>query len=268
MADTFVATAADLKAGATAVAPAWGAEVVSSNIVGYEKIKIYPGLNMIGGVFQGVGTGEALSLNDQFVDAATSAQSGAGSDEADNIFTYDGSTQEYNKIYYFYYEDGGADDENNKWVDIDTDAVTETTFSDGTGGWYRNRSNTTIELTMAGEVPTNATYTVTLYSGLNFVANPYPMAIALNGANFSVTGVTSGAGSDEADNIFTYDGPTQEYNKIYYFYYEDGGADEEINKWVDIDTDAVTDATVGSGQGFWYRHRGAEPATLTFTKPY
>ena len=248
--------------------PARGAEVISSNIVGYNKITLHPGMNMIGGLFQGVGTGEALSLNGQFANDATVSTAGGGADEADTIMTFDALTQNYNPAYYFYYEDGGSEEENNKWIDPFTDEPTDDSVSEGSGGWYRNRSSSTIQLQMTGEVPTNRTYQVTLYPGMNFVVNPYPAPIAMNGTSFTVTGVTAGGGADEADTIMTFNASTQNYNPAYYFYYEDGGSDEENNKWIDPFTDEPTDDTLDPGIGFWYRYRGTGTATLTFAKPY
>ncbi len=225
-------------------------------------------MNMIGGLFQGVGTGEALSLNGQFSDDATVATSGGGADVADTIMTFDPTTQGYDKIYYFYNEDGAAAEEANKWIDTDTDAPTDDIVAEGTGGWYRNRSNSSIQITMAGEVPTNAVYQVALSPGMNFVANPYPAPIAMNGTTFTVNGVIAGGGADVADTIMTFNPTTQGYDKIYYFYNEDGAAEEEANKWIDTDTDAPTDEAIAAGSGFWYRYRGTGTATITFTKPY
>lgn len=44
-----------------AIGPAWGAEVVSSNIVGYNKVTLTPGYNMIGIQFQEVGSANGSS---------------------------------------------------------------------------------------------------------------------------------------------------------------------------------------------------------------
>ena len=254
---------------AAMVAPAWGAEVVSSNIVGYQKITLYPGLNMIGGLFQGVGTGQSLTLQAQFSDDATKSKFGTGDDVADTIMTYDGEHQEYDKTYYFYADPDNPDPVYDyTWDDTSTDDITPDSLAGAKGGWYRNRANAAIQLTMAGEVPTNAVYTFTLEPGLNFVANPYPQEIALNGQFFSVDHPVYGTGDDVADTIMTYDGEHQEYDKTYYFYADPDNPDPAYDyTWDDTATDDITDFAVQPGQGFWYRHRGSG-ATLTFTRPY
>ena len=254
------------------MAPAWAADVISSNVVGYNKITLHPGMNMIGGLFQGVGTGEALSLNGQFSNDATVSTSGYGADDADSILLFNDDTQEYGKRYYFYYDAEDEDAYNNKWydtADISGEPTTDS-LAGGVAGWYRYRGNSSVQICMAGEVPTNAVYQVTLHPGMNFVANPYPARIALNGNSFTVTGITSGYGADDADSILLFNAGTQEYGKRYYFYYDAEDEEAYNNKWYDTGdvTGEPTTDTLEPGVGFWYRHRGTSTATLNFTKPY
>ena len=61
-------------------APAWGAEVVSSNIVGYEKVTLSAGLNLIGSQFVVVGGGTA-TMNE--LTTAMDGQSGYDDDSYD-----------------------------------------------------------------------------------------------------------------------------------------------------------------------------------------
>ena len=252
--------------------PAWGAEVVSSNIVGYQKLTLQPGMNMIGGLFQGVGTGLSLSLNGQFSDDATVSTSGSGADDADTILTFDAATQNYDIPYYFYFDPDDDDEYNNKWYNAGdaSGEPTGDTLAGGEAGWYRYRGNSSVQITMAGEVPTNAIYQVTLYPGMNFVANPYPAPIPLNGTTFTVEGITSGAGADDADTILTFDATTQNYDIPYYFYFDPDDDDEYNNKWYnagDASGEPTAD-TLAPGVGFWYRFRGTGTATLKFAKPY
>ena len=227
-------------------------------------------MNMIGGLFQRVGTDASLSLNGQFANDAMVATAGEGADEADTIMTFDARTQGYDKIYFFYYLDGDEAEYNNKWYDTDDNSEpTDAIVAGGAAGWYRNRSSSSIQIQMAGEVPTNALYQVTLRPGMNFVANPYPAAIPLNGNTFSVDNATSGEGADEADTIMTFNVRTQSYDKIYFFYYLDGDEEDYNNKWYDTDDNSEpTEVALNPGVGFWYRYRGTGTATLTFRKPY
>ena len=229
--------------------PAQAAEVVSSNVVGYEKITLTPGFNMIGNQFLVVGGTAFQNINQMFKDS-TQLVAGADDSEADSILTWDGSS--YSKVYYY-------DDYDYKWYDTDEADPSTTTLNAGSGFWFKHAGNETITTTLAGEVPTNATYQVQLTGGFNFVANPYPMAICPNGNYFTVEGAVAGADDSEADSILTWDGSS--YSKVYYY-------DDYDNNWYDTDeADPVSDAIFAPAMGFWYRHKGTG-GTLTWSKPY
>ncbi len=231
------------------LAPAQAADVVSSNIVGYEKITITPGLNMIGNQFLAVGGDSFQNINEMFKDSSGFI-AGAGDDNADSILTWNGSS--YDNIYYY-------DDFDNNWYNVEEQDPSETVMGAGSGFWFKHLGSEAITTTLAGEVPTDATITVTLTPGLNFVANPYPMAICPNGAYFSVEGAVAGAGDDNADSILTWNGSS--YDNIYYY-------DDFDNNWYNVEEqDPVSTAIFQPAMGFWYKHIG-EGATLTFGKPY
>ena len=231
--------------------PAWGADVVSSNIVGYEKITLTPGLNMIGNQFLAVGGDAFKNINGMFVDSSEMV-AGTGDDNADSILTWNGSS--YNKVYYL-------DDWDNNWYDSDdANEPSEVVFTPGQGFWFKHIGDEPITTTLAGEVPSGDSYSVSLTPGLNFVANPYPMAICPNSESFMVSGAIAGTGDDNADSILTWNGSS--YNKVYYL-------DDWDNKWYDSDdaNDPVSTTIFNPAMGFWYKHLG-EGATLTFGKPF
>jgi len=233
------------------IAPARAAEVVSSNIVGYEKITITPGLNMIGNQFLSVGGTAFQNINQMFKESDDFV-AGASDSEADSILTWNGSS--YNNIYYY-------DDFDYSWYNTDDlSASTTDIVTMGQGVWFKHQGNTSVTTTLAGEVPTNNVFEVTITPGLNFIANPYPMAICPNGEYFSVEGIVAGASDSEADSILTWNGSS--YNNIYYY-------DDWDNNWYNTDdlSNAVSDTILKPAMGFWYKHQGTG-ATLTFKKPY
>ena len=104
------------------IAPAWGAEVVSSNIVGYEKLTLTPGFNMIGNQFLAVGGDSFQNINEMFKDSSQLTPGGAA-DEADSILVWDGSN--YSNVYYY-------DDWDNHWYNTDDiDNATTTVIGPG-----------------------------------------------------------------------------------------------------------------------------------------
>ena len=132
------------------LAPAWGAEVVSSNIVGYEKVNLSKGFNMIGTQFLQVG-GEPLAI----ATVGVLDSSMAGFDE-DGVYATE--MQIWNGNGYDYYGWSGTsageymEDEslNNMWLngDFKTDDATSTA---GQGFWIKAATAGTI--TLSGEVP-------------------------------------------------------------------------------------------------------------------
>ena len=231
--------------------PAWGAEVVSSNIVGYEKITITPGLNMIGNQFLAVGGDSFQNINEMFKDSSEMV-AGADDSQADSILRWTGNG--YGEIYYY-------DDIDVAWESVDAIGVVSTeTFAPGSGFWFKHVGNETITTTFAGEVPTESTYTVNLVPGLNFVANPYPAAICPNSDSFTIEGAVAGADDSAADSILMWTGTG--YGNIYYY-------DDIDIAWESVDAIGVpiTDTILEPAKGFWYKHQGTG-ATLTFGKPY
>ena len=231
--------------------PARAAEVVSSNIVGYEKITLAPGFNMIGNQFLGVGKNAFQNINQMFA-KNSELVAGGGDDEADTILVWDGSS--YSNVYYY-------DSWDNSWYNTDDlEESTTDTIGAGMGIWFRHFGTETEDVTFAGEVPTNTTYSVQINTGFNMVANPYPVAICPNDEFFEVENAVAGGGDDEADSILVWDGSS--YSKVYYY-------DSWDNSWYDTDNleDPVSTGILKPAMGFWYRHKG-EGGTLTFKRPF
>ena len=204
---------------------------------------------MIGNQFLAVGGDSFQNINEMFKDS-DGFVAGAGDDNADSILTWNGSS--YDNIYYY-------DDLDYAWFNVEEVDPTETVVGAGTGFWFKHVGDTSITTTLAGEVPSDDTIVVQIKPGLNFVANPYPMAICPNSAYFTVDGAVAGAGDDNADSILTWDGTA--YDNIYYY-------DDLDYAWFNVEeVDPVETSFLKPAMGFWYKHLG-EGATLTFGKPY
>ena len=244
--------------------PAWGAEVVSSNIVGYEKVNLVSGFNMVGVQFVNVGTKSAKDLS-----SATQLDSSmSGFDEdgnyASKIKVWDG--ENYATFGWSgssgteYLEDATLD---NKWLNADYEE-TDDTMDKGAAAWIIAEKAGT--MTVSGEVPSSPTITMNLVSGFNMVANPYPGTVKV--ADFGVLDSTF-AGFDEdgnyASKIKVWDG--ENYATFGWSgssgteYLEDATLD---NKWLNADYEE-TDDTVDFGHGVWLIAEKA--GTITFTSP-
>ena len=247
--------------------PAWGAEVVSSNIVGYEKVTLNPGFNMIGVQFVTVGDQSAQDLS-------TATQL----DSTMEGFDEDGNYATYIKVYegggnYTTYGWSGTSGEaymedatlNNKWLTSDYEEPEGETMDKGDAAWIIAGSSGT--MTVAGEVPSANTIEKSVAAGFNMVANPYPGTVTV--ADFGILD-SSFAGFDE-------DGEYKNYLKVYVGggnyktfgwsgtsgtdYLEDPTLD---NKWLNSDYEK-TDDTVDFGHGVWLITE--KSGTITFTSP-
>ena len=130
------------------LAPAWAADVVSSNVVGYQKLQLQAGYNMIANGFRIVGTENAPAFQDMFADAASNATGTLGQDTADNILVWSGDRY---ATYWFYDATGTEDadpDYDKKWYDvIDDSTPSNYAIPAGKGVWFIHRgSSTTITL--------------------------------------------------------------------------------------------------------------------------
>ena len=244
--------------------------------MGYQKVTLQPGFNLIGAGFVQVGTGDSFALKDVFqgTDVAN-ATAGGGMDEGDLIQLFDATEQTYTKEYYFFTSNGEYGEEyDEKWYDVADDSEpTEESLSvsdlgEATGFWYISRGDTSAELTTSGQVSTNAV-TITIKPGFNCIVYPFPADFDFTALDWAVAGATAGGGMDEGDLIQIFDAAEQTYTKEYYFFTSNGEYGEEYDeKWYDVADDSEpTTEKIPAGSGFWYIHRGSNNFTITLPSP-
>ena len=232
--------------------------------MGYEKINLNAGYNMIGVQFTQIG-GDALALPEVGILDSTMA----GFDE-DGV--YDTEMRVWNGVGYDYYGWSGTsageymDDEslNNKWLNLDFEEEVDAARNAGSGFWIKAGSSGNI--TISGQVPEAETVETPLTSGYNLVANPYPANVAI-----SDFGTLDGSfsGFDEDGN---YAVEMRVWNGIGYDYYGWSGTsagkymdDESLNnKWLNLDFESVSDP-IPYGHGVWIKT--SQSGTITFTNP-
>jgi len=276
--------------------PARATEVVSSNIVGYNKVALNNAYTMLGMQFQTVGNANgSLSIGqivpDQFVN---------GIDWSDDDFPFGAKMMLWNGTGYAqqYYWTGEVpsdiqadlkdelelDDEviyNNIWVDGDYLPV-DPTLSVGTGFWILDTSaDGTGKVCTSGEVK-NDSVSIKLNQGYTMIANPYPVDLDLN--TMTPTGLTA---IDWSDDNFPFGASIRIWNGTGYSkqYYWTGTVPDDIqadlkdelelddevvynNIWVDGDYLPVSDK-IPVGSGFWIRDDNAnsETTSISFTAP-
>ena len=244
--------------------PAQAAEVVSSNIVGYQRLSIPAnGYALLANPFVEVGTGSTdpvgYAINGMFADDVDNSNAGNSGASGDVIQTWDTATQGYNTWFYSSRITGGA------WADASTPRVAATdTFEFGDGYWYLNRGSEPFDITVSGEVSTKEVEVTLAANGYTLVCNPFPVDLPLNSENidWSAAGSTAGNSGASGDVIQTWDTETQGYNTWFFSSRITGGA------WADASTPRVpTTEAIPAGQGFWYLNRGSQDITITLKSP-
>ena len=247
------------------LAPAWGAEVVSSNIVGYEKVAVNKGWTMIGVQFNQVG-GEPLDLGT--VGVLDSSMDGFDAEGSfpNEMRVFDGTDY----TYYGWSGSSGTDlldnaDLDNQWIDTTELAPVDEEMKPAQGFWIKSETGGTI--TLSGEVPTADTIQADVGIGWNMIANPYPGAVLVE--NFGTLDSTF-AGFDAEGNfpneMRVWDGE----NYAYYGWSGNSGSSlldnpDIDNKWIDTTELAVTDDKIEFGKAVWIK--ASSSGKITFSKP-
>ena len=231
--------------------PAWAAEVVSSNTVGYQKVTLAANnYTMLAPMFAYVGGGEKaipdIFEEDDFVSADTDGG-------ADSIYLWEDGG--YTRTYFFSSDAGDA------WSDAQ-DGFDETTdtLPTGLGFWFYNRSDSDKTVTLSGEVPTNNIVVDIVADNYTMLANPFSAPLPVKSI-VPVTGEFTSADTDGgADSIYLWEDGG--YTKTYFFSSDAGDAWSDAQDGFD-----ETDDTIAPGLGFWFFRRG-EAMKVELPVPY
>ena len=240
------------------------AEVESSHVVGYTKLNLAAGYNMIGVPFKAVATDGATK---SITEIGKLDSSFAGYDDE-----YDFATQMevWNGTGYDFYGWAGT-----SGTDVDGDATLDNTWTDmvaepvdeelqvGNGFWVKAANAGTI--TLLGEV-VKTNVTVSIAAGYNIVANPYPCDV--NITNFGRLD-DSFAGYDDEYDFTT---QMEVWNGTgYAFYGWAGSSGTDVDNdptldytWTDMVAEPV-DGVIPAGSSVWIK--AAHSGTITFTAP-
>ena len=227
--------------------PAQAADVVSSNIVGYEKINLAAGAYYLSGSqFVKVG-GNNATLNDLFSSTDIPFDT--------EVLTLNASGT-YDHFYYLEEAyDAESDDFIQGWGDGSEEYVTDT-LPPGTGFWVKAPES--YSLTQAGEVVSSDSITIDVPKDqLVMIANPFPEGFNPNAVTWS-------------DNL-PYDTEIMTLNasgSYDHFYYLEEAYDEQtddfITGWGNGSEEYVTGNIASFGQGIWIK--SAESISLTIKK--
>ena len=213
---------------AAMMAPAWGAEVVSSNIVGYQKVTLQPGFNFVAPQFTAVGGGD---LNLQSIRLDVSDNDATGTDNIQILNAAGATVATYYWMPSDMVESGVAG-----WVDGDD--LADVSIANGYSVLVDSEEVESV--TVAGEVKPSKSYIVA-QDGFNFVGNSTPVPISLQDIQIDV----ADADAQGTDNIqiLDADGATV----ATYYWMPSDMVDSGVAGWVDGDD--LADVELAPGQG-------------------
>ncbi len=255
-------------------APAQAADVVSSNIVGYQRVTLAKGFNMIGTAFQDVGKANTLGIQNVKASGLTGLDWTFATTDGDTMLVWDPVQQMYTKTLY-YTGDSDPDEimttfgaQPGTWFDTENFKTAEDIVANGDAFWILSSVEEST-ITIAGEVPTTAG-AITISTGFNMIANPYPKAVKVNDL-FTCTGLTGldwTFATTEGDTLMIWNPATQMYETTLY-YAGDSDPDGIMDTfgavpgtWFDTEHFQTAQTEIPVGGSFWILSSG--PGTLTF----
>jgi len=253
------------------------ADVYSSNIVGYSKLSTGPQLNLIGLCFQPVGGNGATTINDIMSSSGLVGFDWELGEGGDQMYLWDAGAQGYATIY-TYAGDTVPEaittelgyDLSGQWMDGDMLPVS-VPLDIGSGVWIQS-SALAATVTLAGEVSSNETVTVSLGPQLNLVANPYPAALDVNSATYTgLVGFDWDLG-EGGDQMYLWDDSAQGYATIYTYAGDSVPAEittelgyDLSGKWMDGDMLPVS-TPIPVGGAMWIQSTTTS-GSVTFYQP-
>ena len=235
-----------------AIGPAWGAEVVSSNIVGYNKLTLQAGYNLLGNNWNLVG-GEDGNVTD-VLDAKDLSGLDSQGNFTSQIQIWEGDG------YAFYGWAGYVGDAtyDYKWLNQSTLEPVDLPAPKGTAFWIK--AGAAADVTFSGEVATNETYTIQVSAGYNLLANPFPETISIQQIQSeNLSGLDAQGNFTSQLQLWEGDG--------YAFYGWAGytGDPAYDYKWLNMSTlEPATGVNIDIGTGFWIKT--GSNANIDFTK--
>jgi hypothetical protein len=224
--------------------------VESVNMVGFAKVNLGQGMNIIGVPFVDVGDTET-SLNDLFDLSEFTA--GSGTTDSDIVYVWNGTGY----VGYFLYAYAGPSYNETAWVDFSSTEV-DVVLQPGEAVWL-NRFAAAADITFKGEVMSAANTDLSIASGMNMISFPYSVPALLN--DFDISNATAGSGTTDSDIVYVWNGS----GYVGYFLYAYAGSSYNEIAWVDFSSVEV-DVDMPIGKGAWYNAQAA--FTLSATKPY
>ncbi len=221
---------------------AQAAFVPSDNIYGIINIPIVPGMNAIGV--------SLLPISGSTVNDVVLPDGLVSGEEGDKLTTWVGGTSQT------YYLATG-----NVW----TNGTAAPAATSGQGMWInRKAGGSTTNIYALGLVPTVENINVEVELGHNFIANPYPSALDVDGEDSDInwsTVASSGKTAINGDLLRIWTGT--KYDTFYFF---NNGS---VSGWYSSDNKGRRPRPILAGEGFWFQRKDTQISTdIAVPRPF
>jgi hypothetical protein len=245
------------------------AQVYSANVVGYSKVSTPEAGSVEIVALTQFGGSDTVGIQDAIANLAE-LNASATKDNADKLYVWNGSGYDTFGLYYksstdetFWMSTGSIG-----WVLAIQATPAADVIARGAGVWYQTGTGgVASEALVAGEVPNDGTYDVTLASSFDIVSFPYSSSVNL--ADLEISNATASSSKDAADKLYVWNGSGYD---TYGLYLKASTGDTywmstaSIGWVLAIQAKAAT-AVIDLGQGFWYESvDGAK--TISFSQNY
>lgn len=242
------------------------AEVESSNVVGYQKIDLDAGYNMIGVQFNEVGGADKPVATVGQLSANMAGFNEDGDFDTEMMVWADGNYTTYGWAGTSGTDYDAGAELDNKWLDRDNLVVPNDADPLPAYGAFWVKAGSAGSILIKGEVP-DGDVTVPLAAGYNMVANPLPQDVPV--ATFGRL-AASMAGFNEDGDFATEMMVWEDGNYTTYGWAGTSGTDYDAgaeldNKWLDRDNLVVPEVTtvVRAGHAVWIKAGSA--GSITFS---
>ncbi len=244
------------------------ADVYSSNIVGYSKVDLVPGLTMVGAPFQAVGATGTINIQDVVDTTGLVGYDWNTGTGGDTLIIWDPLTQIYATEYTWSDADPYSLGVDNVWMDVGTLSPATEDLPVGSTFFISSSTTTNFVGSLIGEVPAAAAgQDIAFVSGLTMIANPFPYALDIN-ADMTATGLVGydwGTGTG-GDTLIIWDPAVQIYSTEYTWSDADPYSLGVANVWMDVGTLSPANEQIPIGGAFFINSTGAG-GTIDFAAP-
>ena len=237
-------------------------EVNSVNAVGFLKVNLPVGFSQLAFNWGEVGGDDGVSVQGLF---DTSVLHGTmNQPSSDKIFIRDAVSNAYVQLW-LYNSQGTYPSWDGKWLNLSDGKVSSTEIARGSGFWFENTGTGSVDVSISGEVPNDASKTNLFVEGFTMFGFAYSADMDINAQNWS--GGHGTMNQPSSDKIFMWDSASNTYVQLW-LYNSQGTYPSWDGKWLNLSDGKVSTKKMPLGQGAWYGRVNETNMPWTQTKPY